>query len=238
MFWRHPHPGGALFFSKQRWPKVNIIVVGCGRVGSQLATLFSQGDNNVVVIDVDASRFSNLGLSFEGTTIVGMGFDEEVLIEAGVSDCDVLCAVTDQDNSNLMIAEVGRKLFEVPYVLTRLYNPDRSNAYLQLGLDYVCGTTLVAEEMYSKVMAARGKFVEAVGEYDIMRFALDLSPIEEDSIVVEDLEREHEIRIVAFERKDGSLSSIPTSESILYQGDTVIACVRDDLLEEFSTYMS
>ena len=217
---------------------MNIIVVGCGRVGSQLAVLFSQGENNVVVIDTNPAKFNNLGPSFEGNTLVGLGFDEDVLTEAGVAEADVLCAVTDQDNSNLMIAEVGRKLFDVPYVLTRLYNPDRSNAYLQLGLDYVCGTTLVAEEMFSKVMAARGKLVEALGNYDIMRFALDLSTHASDSISVGELERDHEIRIVAFERKDDALSSIPTRESILYAGDTVIACIRDDLLEEFSTYMS
>lgn len=217
---------------------MNIIIVGCGRVGSQLATLFSQGENNVIVIDNDATKFDSLDPSFEGGTLVGVGFDEDVLDEAGAADADVLCAVTDQDNSNLMIAEVGRKLFEVPYVVTRLYNPDRSNAYLQLGLDYVCGTSLVAEEIFSKVMAARGKFVEALGDYDIMRFALDLSSHESNSISVGELEREHEIRIVAFERKSDSFSSIPTRESILYAGDTVIACVRDDLLEEFSTYMS
>jgi len=213
-------------------------VVGCGRVGSQLATLFSQGENSVVVIDINAEKFDNLGSSFEGSTLVGEGFDEDTLIEAGVADADVLCAVTDQDSSNLMIAEVGRKLFEVPYVLARLYNPDRTNAYLQLGLDFVCGTTLVAEEMYSKVMAARGKFIEALGHYCIMRFALDLSSFESNSISVSELEKDHEIRIVAFERKSDHYSSIPTRESILYEGDTVIACVRDDLLEEFSTYMS
>ena len=217
---------------------MNIIVVGSGRVGSQLAMLFSQGENNVVVVDTNTERFNNLGSSFEGSTLVGVGFDEDVLIEAGVAEADVLCAVTDQDSSNLMIAEVGRKLFEVPYVLARLYNPDRSNAYLQLGLDFVCGTTLVAEEMYSKVMAARGKFVEAIGHYDIMRFALDLSSYEGDSINVSELERDHEVRIVAFERKSDNYSSIPTRDSVLYEGDTVIACIRDDLLEEFSTYMS
>ncbi len=216
---------------------MNIIVVGCGRVGSQLATMFSQGENTVVVIDTNARQFDNLGRSFEGGTLVGVGYDEDVLTAAGVADADVLCAVTDQDNSNLMIAEVGRKLFEVPYVLTRLFNPDRTNAYLQLGLDFVCGTTLVAEEMYSKVMAARGKFVEAIGDYGIMRFALDLSSHDGDSISVADLERDHEIRIVAFERKSDHYSSIPTRESVLYEGDTVIACVRDDLLEEFSTYI-
>ncbi|MDR2035529.1 MAG: TrkA family potassium uptake protein [Coriobacteriales bacterium] len=217
---------------------MNIIVVGCGRVGSQLANLFSQGENNVVVVDSNAEKFDNLGTNFEGSTLVGVGFDEDVLTEAGVAEADVLCAVTDQDNSNLMIAEVGRKLFEVPYVLTRLFNPDRTNAYLQLGLDFVCGTTLVAEEMYSKVMAARGKFVEALGNNDIMRFALDLSSIDGDSISVADLERDNEIRIVAFERKSDHFSSIPTRESILYEGDTVIACVRADLLEEFSVYIS
>lgn len=217
---------------------MNIIIVGCGRVGSQLATLFSRGNNNVVVIDTDPSKFFGLGPSFEGNTIVGLGFDEDVLVEAGVEECDVLCAVTDNDNSNLMIAEVGRKLFEVPYVLTRLFNPDRANAYLQLGLDYVCGTVLVAEEMYSKVLAARGKFIEAIGDFNIMRFALDLTSFENDSITVGEIEREHEIRVVAFERRSDALSSIPSSESILYQGDTVIACIKTELLEEFSVYMS
>ena len=203
-----------------------------------MAMLFSQSENNVVVVDINAAKFDNLGTSFDGSTLVGVGFDEDVLTEAGVADADVLCAVTDQDNSNLMIAEVGRKLFDVPYVLVRLYNPDRTNAYLQLGLDYVCSTTLVAEEMYSKVMAPRGKFVESLGDYDIMRFALDLSTYGEDSISVGELERDHEIQIVAFERKSDHYSSIPTQDSILYDGDTVIACVRDDLLEEFSTYIS
>ena len=217
---------------------MNIIIVGCGRVGSQLARLFSRGNNNVVVIDTNSAQFFTLGPSFEGSTIVGLGFDEDVLVAAGVEECDVLCAVTDNDNSNLMIAEVGRKLFEVPYVLTRLYNPDRANAYLQLGLDYVCGTVLVAEEMYSKVLAARGKFIEAIGDFNIMRFALDLTSFEHNSITVGEIEREHEVRVVAFERRSDALSSIPNSESVLYQGDTVIACVKTDLLEEFSVYMS
>jgi len=217
---------------------VNVIIVGCGRVGSQLATMFSQGDNNVVVVDTNAEKFENLGVNFEGSTLVGMGFDEDILTEAGIAEADVLCAVTNQDNSNLMIAEVGRKLFDVPFVLARLYNPDRTNAYLQLGLDFVCATTLVAEEMYSRVMAARGKFVEAIGDFNIMRFALDLSTHDGDSISVASLERENEIRIVAFERKSDNYSSTPTSDSVLYEGDTVIACIRADLLEEFSVYIA
>jgi trk system potassium uptake protein TrkA len=200
--------------------------------------LFSRGDNNVVVVDANPAMFNNLGRDFEGRTVAGVGFDEDVLIDAGVEDCDVLAAVTDKDNSNVMIAEVGRKLFDVPYVLTRLFNPDKTSTYLQLGIDYVCGTTLVAEEMYNKVVAAHGTYIESIGDYEILRFALDLTEKSCDSIKVTEMEREHEIRIIAFERRDGSLSSIPTKESVLYHGDTVVACVHKDLLEMFSTFMS
>ncbi len=216
---------------------MNIIIVGCGRVGSQLAMLFSESDNNVVVIDNNPKSFNSLGRSFGGQTIVGVGFDEEILLEAGVEECDVLAAVTDRDNSNLMIAEVARKLFSVPHVLARLYNPDRETTYMQLGLDYVCGTTLVAEEIYSKIMAGHGNHVDTFGEYEVLRFSLDLSSVDSDSIKVADLERDHEIAIVAFERKDRSQSSIPTKDSILYHEDIVLACVRKDLLKFFSTFM-
>jgi len=200
--------------------------------------LFSADENNVVVIDSSPQSFNMLGRNFEGRTVVGLGFDEDVLVAAGVEECEVLAAVTDQDNSNLMTAEVARKLFEVPHVLTRLYNPNREKSYIQLGIDYVCGTTLVAEEMYSMVMSRHSGFVEAFGDYELLRFVLDLESLEKNSIPVTEMEREHEIRIVAFERKDGSLSSIPSKESILYQGDIVLACVHKKLLEHISTFMA
>ncbi|MDR1082524.1 MAG: TrkA family potassium uptake protein [Coriobacteriales bacterium] len=216
---------------------MNIIIVGCGRVGSKLAMLFSERQDDVTVIDVNAASFTSLGRNFEGRTVVGVGFDEDVLLEANVEECDVLVAVTDIDNTNLMISEVGRRLFEVPHVLARLYNPDRESAYLQLGLDFICGTTLVAEEMYSKVVAGHGSHVDTFGDFEVLQFSLDLSSEGTDSIKVSELERDHEIRIIAFERKDTEQSSIPTQESVLYAGDVVLACVRVDLIERFKHYM-
>jgi len=216
---------------------MNIIIVGCGRVGSQLAMLFCQDNNTVAVVDSSHESFANLGRAFDGRTVVGVGFDEEVLVAAGIEECDVLAAVTDQDNSNLMIAEVARRLFGVPHVLARLYNPGRESAYLQLGLDFVCGTTLVAEEMYSKVVAEHGGHVDTFGDYEILRFALALED-QAESVQVGILERDHGIRIIAFERKDGTLSSTPTGDSVLYPGDLVMACVRKDLVQEFSRYFA
>ena len=216
---------------------MNVIIVGCGRVGSQIAMLFSDRKDDVTIIDVSANTFNSLGRNFEGRTIVGVGFDEDVLMEAGIDECDVLIAATDSDNTNLMISEVGRRLFDVPHVIARLYNPNRESAYMQLGLDYVCGTTLVAEELFSKTIAGHSSHVESFGDYEVLRFSLNLSGQGDDSIKVSELERDHEIRIIAFERAETSRSSIPTQDSVLYEGDIVLACVKTDRIEGFKHFM-
>ena len=182
----------------------NVIVVGCGRVGSQLANMLSDNGSNVCVIDRNVDAFANLGRNFNGSTIQGVGFDEETLEKAGVDECDVVAAVTQLDNTNLMCCEVASRLFGVPHVIARLYNPDHERAYMQLGIDYVCGTSLVAEDVFSKVVSGHGAHLDTFGE---------------------------------FERGDGSASSIPTRESILYNGDSVLACVRHELIEQFSKYI-
>lgn len=215
----------------------HIIVIGCGRVGSQLASMLSDNGHNVTVVDRSADAFRNLGKGFNGSTVLGVGFDEEVLVRAGIEECKVLCAVTQYDNANLMAAEVATRLFHVPHVIARLYNPDHERAYSQLGLDYVCGTSLVAEEIFSKVSSGHGAHIETFGDFEVLRFALDLRHLGKSSIRVHDMEREHDVRIIAFERADGSASSIPNKDSILYHGDSVLACIRHELVDGFSRYI-
>ena len=217
----------------------NVIVVGCGRVGSQLASMLSDNGANVCVIDLKADAFANLGRNFNGSTVQGVGFDEDTLVKAGVDECDVLAAVTQSDNANLMCAEVASRLFGVPHVIARLYNPDHERAYMQLGIDYVCGTSLVAEDIFSKVVSGHGAHIDTFGEFEVLRFSLDLSwrELDKRTIRVSEMERDHDVRIIAFERGDGSASSIPTRESILYHGDSVLACVRHELIESFSKYI-
>ena len=153
----------------------NVIVVGCGRVGSQLANMLSDNGSNVCVIDRNVDAFANLGRNFNGSTIQGVGFDEETLEKAGVDECDVVAAVTQLDNTNLMCCEVASRLFGVPHVIARLYNPDHERAYMQLGIDYVCGTSLVAEDVFSKVVSGHGAHLDTFGEFEVLRFSLDLS---------------------------------------------------------------
>ena len=222
----------------------NVIVVGCGRVGSQLASLLSESGNNVCCIDRSTDAFANLGRNFNGSTVQGVGFDEEVLIRAGVEECDVLAAVTQYDNANLMCAEVANRIFDVPHVIARLYNPDHARAYSQLGIDYVCGTALVADEIFSKVTAGHGSYITTFGNYEILKFSLNLNTQDDEGrddgrkfIHVDDIERDHEIRVIAFERADGSITSIPSEDSVLYDGDTILVCAQQDHIEQLSRYM-
>lgn len=215
----------------------NIIVVGCGRVGSRLALMLSNYENNVCVIDRDPRAFASLGRDFNGATFAGVGYDEDVLMKAGIDECDFLAAVTQSDNVNLMVVEIARLLYDVPHAVARLYNTGHERAYLQLGIDYVCGTALVAEEIFSKISSGLGDHITTLGDCEVVQFALDLSQTRSDYIKVSDLESRHKIRVCAFERADGEISSIPTPSSVLYHGDTVLVALRHGMIPEIAKYM-
>lgn len=215
----------------------NIIVVGCGRVGSRLALILSNYENNVCVIDRDPRAFASLGRDFNGATFAGVGYDEDVLMKAGIDECDFLAAVTQSDNVNLMVVEIARRLYDVPHAVARLYNTGHERAYLQLGIDYVCGTALVAEEIFSKISSGLGDHITTLGDCEVVQFALDLSQTRSDYIKVSDLESRHKIRVCAFERADGEISSIPTPSSVLYHGDTVLVALRHGMIPEIAKYM-
>ncbi len=215
----------------------NIIVVGCGRVGSRLALMLSNYENNVCVIDRDPRAFASLGRDFNGATFAGVGYDEDVLMKAGIDECDFLAALTQSDNVNLMVVEIARRLYDVPHAVARLYNTGHERAYLQLGIDYVCGTALVAEEIFSKISSGLGDHITTLGDCEVVQFALDLSQTRSDYIKVSDLESRHKIRVCAFERADGEISSIPTPSSVLYHGDTVLVALRHGMIPEIAKYM-
>ncbi len=214
----------------------NIIIVGCGRVGSRLALMLSERDNNVCVIDRDPKAFASLGRDFNGSTFVGVGYDEEILVNAGIEECDFVAAVTQSDNANLMVVEIARRLYDVPHAVARLYDSSHERTYLQLGIDYVCGTTLVAEEMFSKAISGIGDHIATFGDFEVLQFALDLSEKEQKSIKVSELESLHGVRVCAFERADGTVSSIPSPSSILYHGDAVLAVVSHAMIPTIAKY--
>ncbi len=215
----------------------NIIIIGCGRVGSQLANLMANNNHNVCVIDKSAEAFANLGSEFNGSTVQGIGYNETTLVQAGIEEADILAAVTQFDTANLMTAEVASKLYKVSHVIARLYNPDHERAYTQLGIDYVCGTSLVADVIFDKVTSGNGHHVTTFGDFEVLKFSLNLNNVEENEISVGRLERERCARVVAFERKDGQTSSIPAPDTILHHGDIVMACVKQDYMEAIEKFI-
>lgn len=211
---------------------MNVIVVGCGRVGSQLATLLSIEGHNVVVIDKDPEAFKRLGTTFNGVTIKGLGFDEDVLEEAGIRECDSFAAVTNLDNTNLMAAEVARKIFGVKHVVARLYNPVRERTYQQLDLDYVCGTTLVAETLLDKILAGHGHHIASVGDVEIVQFKAG-EAIEGKR--AEEVEIAHRFRIAIVSRDSTML--VPAPDTMLHAGDIIVASVKDEAFGKVERYM-
>lgn len=211
---------------------MNVIVVGCGRVGSQLATMLSVEGHNVVVIDRDDAAFRRLGTSFNGVTLRGLGFDEEVLEQAGIHEADAFAAVTDLDNTNLMAAEVARKIFGVPHTVARLYNPIRERTYQQLELDYVCGTTLVAESLLDKIKSGHGHHLNTIDDIEVIEFKAGALVAGKR---VGDVEVERKFRIFAVRRKDVSI--IPDGETVLHEEDIVFASVKEEVFVRIKRLM-
>jgi len=211
---------------------MNIIVVGCGRVGSQLATMLSVEGHNVVVIDKDEEAFRRLGGTFNGVTLVGLGFDEEVLDQAGVAEADAFAAVTNLDNTNLMAAEVARTIFGVRHVVARLYNPVRERTYQQLGLDYVCGTSLVAESLMEKIKSGHGHHLKHIDEIEIVEFR---AGPEVEGKKVADVEIDHRFRIFCVRRSKASY--IPDPGMVLHEGDIIFGAVKDDAFAKIERLM-
>ncbi len=117
-----------------------IIVVGCGKVGSNLAKELSLNNHDVVVIDSDPDKFSQLGSGFNGKTLLGVPIDEDILIEAGIDKADAVAAVSPDENMNIMVSQIAKEIYNVPRVIPRVYDPDRDIFFQQLGLNTMCLT--------------------------------------------------------------------------------------------------
>ncbi len=123
---------------------MKLVILGCGRVGSMLATTMDAQGHDVTVIDRNSDAFRRLGETFKGKTLIGEGVDEDVLRKAGIEQADAFCATTEGDNRNIMASQVVKTVFNVPKVITRIYDPIREQAYHELGLQTVCPTVMGA----------------------------------------------------------------------------------------------
>jgi len=132
---------------------VNIVILGCGRVGSTLATMLDRAGHTVSVIDFSSDAFRRLEPDFSGTTIVGNGVDEEILIRAGIKEADAFAAVTNGDNRNIMSSQIAKEIFNVKKVVCRIYDPIRESTYHELGLETISPTIIGAQLIFEALFS-------------------------------------------------------------------------------------
>jgi len=133
---------------------MNIVIMGCGRVGARVASILDNNGHHVTVVDTDAQAFRRLANEFSGDTIIGTGIDEDVLRSAGIEQAHAFVAVTNGDNRNIMAAQVARQIFDVAEVIVRIYDPVREDTYRRLGLTTVCPTTTISALIMDQVVGA------------------------------------------------------------------------------------
>ena len=205
-----------------------VIIVGCGRVGSELAKLLSTEGHNVVVIDRSAKSFERLSRTFNGMTLVGNGFDVELLKQAGIAQADAFCSVTNGDNSNIVAAQVAKKLFKVPKVIARVYDPTRADIYKSLGLDVLSGTILFAAMIRDKIIESR------FSSYLIESKDVGVLEIETDEHLtgktVEEINIPGELLVVMIKGIKGVI--LPEAKTKLHKNDVVMAVVKIDKLDK------
>lgn len=134
---------------------MKIVILGCGRVGSTLATMLDRAGHTITVVDYSSDSFQRLNPDFGGTTIVGNGVDEEVLIRAGIKEADAFAAVTNGDNRNIMASQIVKEIFKVKKVMCRIYDPIREETYHELGLETVSPTKIGAQIFFDSLVAQK-----------------------------------------------------------------------------------
>jgi len=130
---------------------MNVVIMGCGRVGARLAELLEADGHSVAVVDIDAYSFRRLPDNFSGNALIGNGLDQEVLKRAGIEKADAFVAVTQGDNRNVMAAQIAKHIFNVPRVICRIYDPLRRDLYQTLGIDGISPTTVFAQMLKEKL---------------------------------------------------------------------------------------
>jgi len=129
-----------------------IIIVGCGRLGSYLANRLSEGGHSVVAVDINEGAFTSLSPEFSGFRLEGDATEFAILREAEIAGADMVIVTTHNDNINLLVSQVAKKLFGVPRVVARVFEPERERTYRDLGIDTVCPVTMVGEDVLAGLL--------------------------------------------------------------------------------------
>jgi trk system potassium uptake protein len=195
---------------------VHVIIAGCGRVGSELATNLERLGHSTAVVDKNPKAFDRLKEDFRGKQVVGFVFDREVLEEAGVADAEAFASVTSGDNSNIVSARVAREHFRVPNVIARIYDPRRAQIYQRLGIQTVATVRWTTDQILRHLLPEEVAVEYTIDNGEVVMIALP-APGEAVGKAALDLDSEGRRRIVAVSRF--GVPRVPDRDLTIQEGD-------------------
>ena len=196
-----------------------ILIIGCGRMGSELAIMLSDEGHDVVVIDKSSKAFHRLGPAFNGMTITGNGFNCDVLESAGIQQAHALAAVTDEDNTNIIAVQIAMQIYHVPNAMARVYDPKKAATYNHLGLEIISSTAVIARMFRDRFLERRIEKYLAPQQDRIELYNLEVK----GSLVgkkIKDLNRSGLFSVFLINTK--GRMTLPSSDDILMDNDTIL----------------
>ncbi len=205
---------------------MNILIVGCGKVGSQLALTLTEDGHDVSVIANDTADIeNNLTSSFHGNVLCGVAIDRDNLEKAGIESCDVCCAVTSDDNTNLMVAQLAKEIYGVKKVISRIIDPERAHIFNHFGLETISPTSLTVEAIAAAIKPVAADKYLSLGSHTVRFTAM---PIPDEFIGIKPCEIEYEENetLFAVVNADGKMTLVDNYHIVLHEGDTLIFSKR------------
>ena len=201
---------------------MHVVVVGCGRVGSSLAQNLLAGGHTVAIIDRRSEAFRRLPDDFAGQTLQGIGFDRDRLIEAGIERAGAVAAVTNGDNSNVLVARVAHETFHIERVVARIYDPRRAAIYQRLGLATVATVSWTTDQVMRRLLPdpTGAEWTEPTGTVSIFERQVTNAWVGKP---LSDLEEATDTRVVAVGRLGAAL--VPSANTVAQEGDLLyVSC--------------
>ncbi|HEU4354741.1 MAG TPA: TrkA family potassium uptake protein [Actinomycetota bacterium] len=214
---------------------MKVVIMGCGRVGILLTQELAKAGHDVSVIDKNSGAFDRLPPDFQAKTFVGLGFDGNVLEEAGIEEADAFLAVSSGDNSNIVSARVAREHYRVPMVIARIYDPTRADIYERLNIPTVSTTRWGVKQMILMLTHPREEIRESLAGGDLFRMRLAV-PAHLVGKPVAELESEGKVLVAGVDR--GGSGFIPVPSSTFQDGDTVHMIVHKDAMDLLDQLMT
>ena len=194
------------------------MIMGCGRVGSTLARTLEKREHTVAIIDQSADAFRRLSPNFNGRTVTGMGFDREVLTEAGIEDAEAFAAVSNGDNSNILAARVARENFGIENVVARIYDPGRAEVYQRLGIPTVSTVKWTVDQMIRRLLpsGSEPEWRDPTGRVRLAEIHVDTGWVGRRAL---DIEAATGARVAFLTRLGEAM--LPRPDTVIQEGDLV-----------------